>query len=97
MPAPDEDRLAADQCLGDLGAAALQHAADGLARDAHGLSGLLVAQRLEVDEANRLELVDGKLELLELPRGHARRLEQRDARDASHGTFNRRAGHVFLS
>lgn len=81
LPAADEDRFAVDQRLSDLGAAALQHTADGLARYAHGLSGLLVAQPLEVDETNRLELVDSQLQLLELPRRDARWLEQRDAGD----------------
>jgi len=65
--------------------------ADGLAETPMA-SAAARAQRLEVDEANRLELVDGKLELLELPRGTPAGFEQRDARDASHGTFNRKGG-----
>ena len=70
-PAADEDRFAADQRLGDLGAAALEDAADGLARDSHGRGGLLVTESLEVDEADRLELVDRELQVLELA-GRAR-------------------------
>ena len=96
LAAADEDGLAIDQRLGDLGTAALEHAAHGLARDAHGLGSLLVAEGLEVDEANGLELVDGQLELLELTGRYAGRLEERDAGDAFDGAFNRRARHVFL-
>ena len=64
----DKDGFAADQCLRDLGATALENAADGLARDAHGLRRLLVAQPLEIDEADRLQLVHRELQMLELPR-----------------------------
>ena len=77
--------------------AALEHAADGLARDAHGRGGLLVAEALEVDEADRLELVDRELQMLELAGGDARRLEERDAGDARDGAFDGWARHPDLS
>ena len=69
LPAADEDGLAGDERLGDLGAAALQDAADGLARHAHRRRRLFVAEALEVDEADGLELVDGQRELLEIATG----------------------------
>ena len=87
LAAADEDRLAAHQSLGDLGAAALEHAAHGLARNAHGLGGLLVAEGLKVYEANGLEFVDGQLKLFELSGRYAGRLEERDARDAFDGAL----------
>ena len=82
LAAADEDGLAADERLRHAGAAALEHAPDGLARDAHDLGGLLVAQTLEVDQADRLELVDPELQLLQIARRHAGGLEERDARQA---------------
>ena len=72
LAAADEDRLAVDQRLGDLGTATLEHAADGLSRDAHRRGRLLVAEALEIDEADRLELVDGQRKLLKLTARHAR-------------------------
>jgi hypothetical protein len=93
----DKDGLASDQRLGHLAAATLENASDGLARDTHDRSGLLVAQALEINEADRLELVDGELQLLQLPGRHAGRLEERDARDSGHRTLNRRARHGILS
>ena len=93
LPAADEDRLAADQRLGDLGAATLEDAADSLSRDAHRRGRLFVAEALEVDEANRLELVDGQVQLLEFASRNACGLEQGHARHAAHGTFNGRAWH----
>jgi len=60
LTAADEDGLAVDQRLGDLGAAPLEDAADGLARYAHRRGRLLVAETLKIDEADRLELIDGQ-------------------------------------
>jgi hypothetical protein len=93
LTASDEDGLAAHERLGHTGAAPLEDAPDGLAGDAHDLGGLFVAQSLEVDEADGLELVDAELQLLELARRYARGLEQRDARHAGDGAFNRRSRH----
>jgi len=93
LTATDLDRLAADQGIGDLGATPLEHAADGLSGDAHGLGRSLVAQALEVHEADRLELVHGQPEPVELPCRYSGGLEKRDARDARDRTFNRRAWH----
>ncbi len=60
LPAADEDGLAGDQGLGDLGPPGLEYSTHGLARHAHGGSGLLVTEALEVDEADGLELVDAR-------------------------------------
>ena len=94
LPAADEDGLAADERLGDLGAATLEDATDGLSRHAHRRSRLLVTEALEIDEADGLELVDGQRQLLELAAGDAGRLEQGHARHAADGAFNRRARHA---
>jgi hypothetical protein len=80
LAAADEDGLAPHEGLCHAGAATLEHAPDGLAGDAHDLGGLFMAQALEIDESDGLELVDAELQLLELASGHAGRLEQRDAR-----------------
>jgi hypothetical protein len=93
LPAADEDGLAGDQGLGDLGAAALEHTSDRLAGDAHGRRRLLVAESLEIDEADGLELIDGQRELLQVAPRHPRRLEQRHTRHSAYGSFNRWTRH----
>ena len=70
---------------------------DGLSRYSHGLRGLLVTEPLEVDQADRLELVDRELQVLELAGGHACRFEERDARDAGDGALDGWARHPDLS
>ncbi len=57
------------------------------------VGGLFVAEALEVDEADRLELVDGQRELLEVAAGDPGRLEQGHAGHAAYGSFNRWARH----
>jgi len=82
LTAADLDRLAADQGIGHLGATTLEHTADGLSGDAQGLGRLFVTQALKVHEADRLELVHGQPEPVELSGRYSGRLEERDARDA---------------
>jgi hypothetical protein len=91
--ATDEDRLAADESLGDFGATALEYAADCLAGDAHGLGRLSVAEALQVDEADRLELVDRELQMLELTGGYPGRLEEGDPGAAGDGALDGAARH----
>lgn len=97
LAAADEDRLAADEGLRHFGAAALQDAADGLTRHAHGLGGALVAEAFEIDKAYGLEFVNRELKLLELAPRHACRLEERDTGDSPHRTLNRWTRHGSLS
>jgi hypothetical protein len=89
----DEDGFATDQSFGDLGVAALEHAADGLARDAHRLGGLRMAEPFEVDEADRLQLVDRELQVFEFASGDAGGFEERNAWDTGDGAFDGRARH----
>jgi hypothetical protein len=93
LPAADKDGLAADEGFRDRGAPAFQHATDGLPRHAHRRSRLLVTEALEVHETDRLELVDGQRQLLELTTGDAGGLEQRHMGHAANRTFNRWARH----
>jgi hypothetical protein len=94
LAAADEDGLATNKGVSDAGAPALEHTPDRLAGHAHGFGRLLVRQALEVDESDGLEFVDSQLQLLEVPRGHTGRLEQRDAWDACDCALNRWAWHA---
>jgi hypothetical protein len=97
LAAADQDGLAGDQRFGHLGARAFQDAAHCLTGDPHHLSRLFVAQALEIDEPNRLELVDRQPELLELSGRHTCRLEEREARYTCDCALNGGAGHAVPS
>jgi len=55
-----------------------------------------MAQTLEIDQTDGLELIDGQRQLFKLAGRYARGLEQRHSRDAANGSFNRWAGHWSL-
>jgi SAM-dependent methyltransferase len=79
----DAERLAVDQCVGDLSVRRFDDAAESRARDPHASGGLLVVQALEISQAQRLELVEGHDDLLETAQGNPGGLEHRRARAAA--------------
>ena len=85
--APDHQSLSIHQRVGDLASRSFQLAADRLPRDTQSGGGLLVAQAIEIDQAQRLDLIDGELHLLELACADADRLEDSRAWQAGDKPF----------
>jgi hypothetical protein len=79
ISALDQHPLPVDQRLGDLPAGLFEHSADRRPGDTHALGGVRLIQSFNVDQAQRLELVEMDGDRLELIDRGARRFENRHA------------------
>ena len=79
-PALDSERLAAHESRGDFSASRFDDPAESRTGYFHAKSGLLLVESFEVGKAQRLVLIECEDDLIEVPGGDARGLENRRRR-----------------
>jgi hypothetical protein len=92
-PTLDFERLAENDCLGDLAARDFYDPSESRARDSHPFCRLILIEPLEISQSDSLEFVESHHYLCEHARRNSSRLEYRRRRLPSYSAATWRPGH----